>query len=66
MYIAKNDGLTCRCGLNVWETDFVDENCIICYVDDYSCTCILCGFIDNHEFFVNFLCHHCAAIWCAE
>lgn len=59
MYIEKNDGLTCRCGLSVFEIDFIDDSCIICNVDDYSCTCMKCGCSDHCEFFTNFLCIEC-------
>lgn len=63
MYIPKDDITTCRCGLKIDEITFVTDDCIICYCDDYSAICILCGNIDNYEYFTNQLCVNCFE-WC--
>lgn len=60
MYIEKEDNTKCRCGLTIFDIDFIEDTCAECYEDEYSIECTSCGHIDSHEFFTNFLCINCS------
>ena len=57
--IYEDESITCNCGLKIYDIDFVDYRCILCFEDEYECKCLNCGYIDNHEFYTNYLCMYC-------